>query len=95
MPTALDVNLDVGEMILMVDKTSLPQTVEYNKLDRLVLCKEPVKKLFRTVEVKTIEVHVRGKLEPYFITSSKVGDYDNVEGYLLQMAEKYNVTVEH
>lgn len=95
MPRALDVNLDAGEMILKMDKRGDEETVEYSKLDRLVLASEQQRKLFRTGEVKKIEVHVRGMPEPYVIDSSNVGDYEHVEGYLLQVARKYDVAVEH
>jgi hypothetical protein len=95
MPIAVDVNLDAREMVLKVAKESDHQTIEYSKLNRLVMVKEPVKKLFRTIEVKGIEVHVRGMEEPFVITSNEVGDYDRIEGYLLKVAEKYDVAVEH
>jgi hypothetical protein len=95
MPIAVDVNLDAREMVLKVAKESDHQTIEYSKLNRLVMVKEPVKKLFRTIEVKGIEVHVRGMEEPFVITSNEVGDYDHIEEYLLKVAEKYDVAVEH
>jgi hypothetical protein len=95
MPIAVDVNLDAREMVLKVSKESDHQTIEYSKLDRIVMVKEPVRKLFRTVEVKGIEVHVRGMEEPFVITSNEVGDYDHIEGYLLKVAEKYDVSIEH
>jgi hypothetical protein len=95
MPKAVDVNLDAREMVFEVAKESARHTIEYSKLDRLVMVKEPVRKLFRTVEVKGIEVHVRGMEEPFVITSNEVGDYDQIEGYLLKVAEKYDVAVEH
>jgi len=87
-----DVNLDVGEMIMTVGKE--PETIEYNKLEKLVMSVEPVKKLFSTKEVKKIEVHVRGKDETYCIASDKVADYNNIEEYLLQMAKKYQIEVD-
>jgi hypothetical protein len=33
--------------------------------------------------------------EPFVITSNEVGDYDHIEGYLLKVAENYDVAVEH
>jgi hypothetical protein len=95
MPKAEDVNLDAREMVLKVANESDRQTIEYSRLDRLVMVNESVRKLFRTVEVKGIEVHVRGMDEPFLITSNEVGDFDHIEGYLLKVAEKYDVTVEH
>jgi hypothetical protein len=95
MPKAEDVNLDAREMVLKVAKESDRQTIEYSRLDRLVMVNESVRKLFRTVEVKGIEVHVRVMDEPFLITSNEVGDFDHIEEYLLKVAEKYDVAVEH
>jgi hypothetical protein len=82
-------------MVLMVAKESDFQTIEYFKLNRLVMVNEPVRKLFRTIEVKGIELHVKGMEEPFVITSNEVGDYDHIEEYLLKITEKYDVAVEH
>ncbi|TFE19881.1 hypothetical protein [Cohnella luojiensis] len=90
---AVDVNLDADEMVLKIEKENEPTHIKYSKLDRLVMVKEPVRKLLRTVEVKGIEVHVRGWEEPFVITSNKIGDFDRVEGYLLKVAEKYELEV--
>ncbi|RED55551.1 hypothetical protein [Cohnella lupini] len=90
---AVDVNLDADEMVLKIEKETEPTHIGYNKLDRLVMVKEPVRKLLRTIEVKGIEVHARGLEEPIVIISSKVGDFDRVEDYLLKVAEKYDVEV--
>ncbi|MBW5445349.1 hypothetical protein GE107_04645 [Cohnella sp. CFH 77786] len=94
MPKAVDVNLDAEEMVLKLEKESSPRRIEYSKLDRLVKVKEPVKKLFRTIEVKGLQVHIKGMEEPVIISSDKVGDYDNIEEYLIKVAEKYEVAVE-
>jgi len=90
---AVDVNLDADEMVLKVEKENEPTHIAYNRLDRLVMVYEPVRKLLRTVDVKGIQVHVHGTEGPFVITSDKVGDYDRVEEYLLQVAEKYDVEV--
>ncbi|WP_308635722.1 hypothetical protein [Paenibacillus silvisoli] len=90
---AVDVNLDAGEMVLKLDKDSNPITIEYSKLERLEVAKESVRKLLRTVEVKVITVHVRGSEDAFVITSDKVGDYENIEQYLLKIAEKYEIDV--
>lgn len=90
---AVDVNLDADEMVLKIEKENEPTHIKYSKLDRLVMVKEPVRKLLRTVEVKGIEVHVRGLEEPFVITSNKISDFDRVEGYLLKVAEKYDLEV--
>lgn len=94
MAKAVDVNLDADEMVLKLEKESEPRIIEYSKLDRLEKVKEPVRKLFRTVEVEGIRVHVRGMEEPVFIASNKVGDYENIEDYLMKVAEKYDLAVE-
>lgn len=90
---AVEVNLDVNEMVLKLDNVSDPTHIGYNKLDRLVRVREPVRKLLRTIEVKGIEVYARGLEEPIVITSNNVGDFDRVEGYLLQVAKKYDVEI--
>ncbi|WP_133257500.1 hypothetical protein [Paenibacillus montanisoli] len=94
MPQAVDVNLDAEEMMLKLEKGTDAQTIEYYKLERLVRVKEKVRKLLRTVEVKAIEMHIRGVDDPIVIASNKVGDYDNIEQYLMKVAEKYDVAVE-
>jgi len=94
MPKAVDVNLDATEMVLKLEKENSPRKIEYSKIDRLEKVKEPVRKLFRTVEVKGIKVSVKGMDEPIVITSDKLGDYDHVEQYLIKVAEKYDVAVE-
>ncbi|RAP75690.1 hypothetical protein [Paenibacillus montanisoli] len=91
---AVDVNLDAGEMVLKLEKESAPKTIEYSKLERLEVGKEPVRKLLWTVEVKVIKVHVRGSEDAFVISSNKVGDYDNIEQHLLKIAEKYEIAVE-
>lgn len=90
---AVDVNLDTDEMVLKLEKQDEQTRVNYNKLDRLVIGKQPVRKLLRTVEVKVIEVHVRGSEGPYTIGSNHVRDFDHVEAYLRRMAEKYDIEV--
>ncbi|MCD9025022.1 hypothetical protein [Cohnella silvisoli] len=90
---AVDVNLDADEMVLKIEKENEPTHIKYDKLDRLVMVKEPVRKLLRTVEMKGIVVHVRGLEEPFVITSNKIGDFDRVEGYLLKVAEKFDLEV--
>ncbi|MBB6669381.1 hypothetical protein [Cohnella nanjingensis] len=95
MPRAVDVNLDATEMMLTLEKEKSPRKIEYMKIDRLEKVKEPVRKLLRTVEVEGIKVSVRGMEEPIVITSDKLGDYENIENYLLNtVAEKYDVVVE-
>ena len=94
MPKAVDVNLDATEMVLQLEKEKEPVTIEYTKLDRLEKVKEPVRKLLRTIEVKGIRVSVKGMDEPIVITADKLGDYDNIEDYLIKVAEKYDVAVE-
>ncbi|HEY0826784.1 MAG TPA: hypothetical protein VGE40_01695 [Bacilli bacterium] len=94
MPDAVDVNLDIGEMVLKIDHSVVDQKIEYTKIDRLAFFKEPVKKLFRVVIIRTIEVHVKGKEEPYMISSAKISDFDQVEYYLRQMAEKYKISID-
>lgn len=92
---AVDVNLDATEMVLTLEKEKSPRTIEYMKIDRLEKVTEPVRKLFRTVEVPGIKVSVRGMDEPIVITSDKLGDYRHVEDYLIEtVAEKYDVAVE-
>lgn len=91
---AVDVNLDATEMVLTLEKEKSPRTIEYMKIDRLEKVRETVRKLFRTVEVEGIRVSVKGIEEPIVITSDKLGDYQNVEDYLLHtVAEKYDVAV--
>ncbi|XID90206.1 hypothetical protein ACF3MZ_16780 [Paenibacillaceae bacterium WGS1546] len=90
---AVDVNLDTNEMVLKVEKEKEPTRIGYYKLDRLVMVKGSVRKLFRKVEVKGIQVHVNGPEGPFVITSDQVGDYDLVENHLLKLAEKYDVQV--
>lgn len=91
---AVDVNLDATEMVLTLEKEKSPRTIEYMKIDRLEKIKEPVRKLFRTIEVEGIKVSVKGMEEPIVITSDKLGDYPHVEEYLLRtVAEKYDVAV--
>jgi len=91
---AVDVNLDATEMVLTLEKETSPRTIEYMKIDRLERIKETVRKLFRTVEVEGIKVSVLGLEEPIVITSDKLGDYRNVEDYLIHtVAEKYDVAV--
>jgi len=94
MRKAVDVNLDATEMVLKLEKEKSPRRIEYTKIDRLVKVKEPVRKLLRTIEVKGIRVSVKGMEEPIVITSDKLGDYENVEEYLIKVAEKYDVAVE-
>ncbi|MBP3962764.1 hypothetical protein [Paenibacillus lignilyticus] len=91
---AVDVNLDAGEMVLRLEKDSTPKRIEYSKLERLELVREPVRKLLRTVHVKVIRVHVRGMENAVVIASDKVGDFDYVEQYLKKVAEKYEIAIE-
>ncbi|SEP16119.1 hypothetical protein [Paenibacillus sp. OV219] len=92
---AVDVNLEAGEMVLKLEKDISPKKIEYSKLERLEVVKEPVRRLLRTVEVKVIKLHVRGWEETVFISSNKVGDYDYIEQYLMKIAEKYAIAVDH
>jgi len=94
MPKAVDINLDVTEMVLKLEKEKSPRTIEYSKIDRLEKVTESVKKWLRTVEVRGIKVTVKGMDEPIVITSDKLGDYDRIEEHLFKVAEKYDVTVE-
>jgi len=93
MQKAVDVNLDADEMVLKLDKQDEEINIQYHKLDRLIIGKQPVRKLLRTVEVKIIEVHLRGDEGPYTIVGSHIKDMDRVEDYLLQVAEKYEIEV--
>ena len=90
---AVDVNLDTEEMVLKLEKQDGRTRVSYNKLNRLIMEKQQVKKLLRTVEVKVIEVHLRGSEGPYRIASHDVKDFDRVEDYLRKVAEKYDIEV--
>lgn len=90
---AVDVNLDADEMVLKLDKPKEDRNIQYHKLDRLIIGKQPVRKLLRTVEVKVIEVHLRGEEGPYAIVGSRIKDIDRVEDYLRRVAEKYEIEV--
>ncbi|WP_027092776.1 hypothetical protein [Cohnella thermotolerans] len=91
---AADVNLDATEMVLTLEKEKSPRTIEYMKIDRLEKVTEPVRKLFRTVEVQAIRISVLGMEEPIVITSDKLGDFQHVENYLIHtVAEKYDIAV--
>jgi len=90
---AVDVNLDADEMVLKLDKPKEERNIQYHKLDRLVIGKQPVRKLLRTVEVKVIEVHLRGEDGPYAIVGSHIKDFDRVEDYLRRVAQKYEIEV--
>lgn len=93
LPNTVDVNLDADEMVVTLERDSAPRTIEYSKLDRLVRAKEEVRKLFKNVEVKSIHLHVRGMEEPIVIASNRVRDFERVEKYLLEVAEKRDIAV--
>ncbi len=90
---AVEVNLDMDEMIIRLEKASESTPIEYTKLNKLVLAKEPVRKMLWVVDVRTIEVYSREMEEPFMIASDKVRDFDKVEDYLLKIADKYDVEV--
>lgn len=93
MQQAVDVNLDADEMVLKLEKQDGETSISYNKLNRLVVGKQPVRKLLRTVEVKAIEVHLYGEEGPYTIVSNRIRDFDQIEDYLYKVAEKYEIEV--
>lgn len=94
MPKVVNINLDAGEMVLTLEKEKTPRTIAYSSLDRLVKEEASVKKLLWTVQVKSIEMHIKGMDEPAVIASNQVGDYENVENRLMKVAEKYGIAIE-
>ncbi|MBM7567495.1 hypothetical protein [Paenibacillus sacheonensis] len=94
MPKVVDINLDAGEMVLRLEKENMPRTIAYSRLDRMVKEQATVRKLLWTVQVKRIEMHVKGMDVPIVVASNNVGDYENVENRLMKVAEEYGISIE-
>ncbi|REE83862.1 hypothetical protein A8990_11641 [Paenibacillus taihuensis] len=94
MPRVVDINLDAEDMVLTIEREKTPKRIGYSSLNRVVKGKLSVRKLLRTIDVKSIELHVKGMDVPIVIASNNVKDYENVENHLLKVAERYNVSIE-
>ena len=94
MSNVVDVNLDQNEIELKLENAIGVQKIQYDKIACLKFSEGSVKKWFRIKQFRVIEVHVRGKDNPYIISSEKVKGLIQMEPYLRQMAEKHNVAIE-
>lgn len=88
-----DVNLDLTEMVLKLGKGSESQTVEYGRIDKVVFSSKRVKKWFRQVPVKQAEIYVRGKDEPFVVTSLSMKKFDSFQDYFTQVANKNRIDI--
>lgn len=90
----VEFNLDLKEMEVHVGKKGALQKIPYDRIQQIKIYEDTRKKWFSTKVIKIIEVHVKGKEEPYVIRNDAVkGAYEGAEAYFKQIADKYHVTL--
>lgn len=92
----VDINVDRTELMLTVSsgKKTTTQTVAFDKVLKVRLKQDTVKRWFSTKQVKRIELYVKDKEEPFVISSDTVKSFEATEGYIRQLAGKFECIVE-
>lgn len=92
-----DVILDQDSMTVQVEngKAVVKHEIRYVDVEKIRFGEATVKRWFSSKQVKTVEIHVKDKAEPFVIRSDKLAaSFRSVEDYMRKTADKLQWVVE-
>jgi hypothetical protein len=96
MPNIVDVNYDRSEMMLQVanGKNIVSQQISSDQIQSIQFGYGIVKSWFSKKSLPKVEIHVKGKVEPFILQSGKTKlDFDQAQNIIKLFAQKNEISI--